>query len=136
MSAPRLAYCAETGRLMEAEHDPGGFDDSIAPEMIAAYARRGRRLRAAAFVATIEGLGQALSKPYRALRAYQRKRRALGELRALPDRMLRDIGIGRSDIAAVVEGLWSPRQSSNGYRVRDVPVIKEEMRKKEEEDDK
>ena len=45
-----------------------------------------------------------------ALRRYRRRRSAILELQRLPDWQLRDIGIGRADIAEVVERLLSGDQ--------------------------
>jgi uncharacterized protein YjiS (DUF1127 family) len=45
-----------------------------------------------------------------AVRLYRRRSRAIRELQRLPDWQLRDIGIGRADIAAVVDRLLSGDQ--------------------------
>ena len=50
-----------------------------------------------------------------AFAAWQRRQRAYGELMALDDRSLADIGIRRSEIAAVVEGFHErTRATANG----------------------
>jgi len=116
MATPKLAYCAEAGRITEGVNAFGDAQRSLSAETIRTFTRRGRRLRAEAFAELISGLSRHASAPFSAVRGHLSKRKAIRDLRALSDHMLRDIGIGRSDIPAVVEGLQSPERLPNEYR--------------------
>jgi uncharacterized protein YjiS (DUF1127 family) len=71
-------------------------------EQIAAAAHVARTL---AIGAAFAKLGGKLSQGLRALRAAQKRRSAVAQLMAMDDRMLRDIGLTRTEVPMVVCGL-------------------------------
>ena len=73
--------------------------------MIVAQARlaRARALRKP-WSDLVEVLERALAAGWRAVALWHKRRRAVQELRALDDRSLRDIGLGRSEIECAVRG--------------------------------
>ena len=103
--------------------------------------QRGRHERALAFGAGVShatigatiGIERLILAPLgaalwllRALRTRLTRSRAIGELQRLDDRMLKDIGIGRGEIASVVESLASPESDDRIVRGResDVPRLR------------
>ena len=73
---------------------------------------KARQLRAEAFGRTLSAIGRLLfaapRKIGRSLAAWTEQRRAYEELMGLDDRQLRDMGLARSEIPAVVAGTFAP----------------------------
>ncbi len=69
------------------------------------YLQRGREERAVLFRSLGRRLVSGLAPLFARLRQAGRARRARSELRALDDRMLRDIGVPRSEIAYRVDAM-------------------------------
>lgn len=87
---------------------------SNADELVSIWAYRS--------VARIEALAVGAIESYRHWRT---RRTAVRELRALDDRLLRDIGINRGDIENAVDGLLSrpsPADSGSGCRERQTAI--------------
>lgn len=82
--------------------------EEATPSLEAFYEAQARAMRAKFFADTISAGAGGMAAGLRALaaklRAWQHKRVAYDELMALDDRMLKDIGISRTEIAAAVEG--------------------------------
>ena len=57
-------------------------------------------------------LGDSVTRPIDWLRTIRRNRRGRNELMALDDRLLMDIGLGRSDIEYAVRHGWLPRRDT------------------------
>lgn len=78
---------------------------------------KARQMRAEMFGRTIAAAGRVLlaapRKIARALGTWNEQRQAYEELMALDDRQLRDMGLARSEIPAVVAGTFAPES----YRV-------------------
>lgn len=75
-----------------------------------AYIARARQERALALQGLLRGAARLVARAFRPLRDVgaaigrrRRQRAALGELRALDDRMLKDIGLSRGDIAYLAD---------------------------------
>lgn len=73
---------------------------------------KARQMRAEMFGRTLAGLGSLiLAAPRKiatALKGWSEQQRAYQELMALDDRQLRDMGLARSEIPAVVAGTFAP----------------------------
>lgn len=121
MATPKLAYCAEAGRITEGVNGYSGSDHPITADTIKKYTRLAGRLRAEAIAEVLASMSRGVVAAFRAIRSRQGKRKAIRDLRALPDHLLKDIGMGRSDIPAVVEALQSPGRLDNDYRVLESP---------------
>ncbi|WP_374441532.1 RSP_7527 family protein [Stella sp.] len=85
---------------------------------------KARQMRAEMVGRTLSGVGAFLvaapRKIARSLAAWNDQRRAYDELMALDDRQLRDMGLARSEIPAVVAGTFAP----DSYRVEPkVPAV-------------
>lgn len=82
--------------------------EEAAPSIEAFYEAQARAMRAKFFADTIMAGADGVTAGLRALaakfQAWQRKRAAYEELMALDDRMLKDIGISRTEIPAALEG--------------------------------
>ncbi len=76
---------------------------------------RAEAARAEQVAKLVSGASRALTAGlaglWRGYRAGQRKRAAIAQLAGLDDRMLRDIGLERGQIAAAVDGLMSDRDA-------------------------
>ncbi|HEX6959536.1 MAG TPA: DUF1127 domain-containing protein [Ferrovibrio sp.] len=81
------------------------FPANQTPMSVAEIEAQARRLRAEAFAAVIFAGWTLLKGVGARIKAYLEQQRALDELNALDDQMLRDIGLSRSQIPAAVAGL-------------------------------
>ncbi|BBK44243.1 hypothetical protein STVA_42630 [Allostella vacuolata] len=82
-----------------------------------------RQMRAEQFGRTMSAIARlALAAPRKigaALRTWSTQRQAYDELMALDDRQLRDMGLARSEIPAVVAGTFAP----DSFRVEALPAV-------------
>jgi uncharacterized protein YjiS (DUF1127 family) len=60
---------------------------------------------------TYKTFGMRIRSAYRALRAYRERRLGMRSLESMEDHLLKDIGIGRSEIGLAVMGLIPDRRS-------------------------
>lgn len=84
------------------------------------YLRRAHYLRSVAFSRMIKsgaaGIARGFGTLFRALKASRDRRRAIGELRRLDERTLKDIGIERSHIPFIVDRLLERRKADGNAR--------------------
>lgn len=75
------------------------------------YVQRARAERAE-YIASLVRAGWArLAGAFAAFRQWRARRRAIAELESLDARILKDMGLSRSEIPAVVNGVYDPRAS-------------------------
>lgn len=82
-----------------------GYPANLAPMSAAEIEAYARRIRAEALATLIVAGWNALKGAAVRVKTYLAEQRAIDELNALDDQMLRDIGLSRSQIPAAVAGL-------------------------------
>lgn len=82
-----------------------GYPANLAPMSAAEIEAYARRIRAEAIANLIVAAWNAVKTIGARVQAYLAEQRAVSELNALDDQMLRDIGLSRSQIPAAVAGL-------------------------------
>lgn len=88
-----------------------GYPANLAPLSAVEIEAYARRIRAEAIANLIVTGWNAVKGAVATFNAYRADRRAMAELDALDDQMLRDIGLSRSQIPAAVAGLIERRAS-------------------------
>lgn len=99
------------------------------------YIQRGHRLRSIAFKETTKiafgAIGRWIKSVWHHWRQANKVRAARAQLMRFNDHQLRDIGISRRDIHAVVSGLWTPQQQASAtVRKCDVVALATEKRQR------
>ena len=67
--------------------------------------QNGRRIRARSVLALLGSIRRDIAAVIESLRAYRERRRKIGEVVALSDRQLDDIGLNRGDVLALEQGI-------------------------------
>lgn len=88
-----------------------GYPANLAPLSAVEIEAYARRIRAEALANMIRDGLTGLKRTVTNFKAYLADQRAMAELNALDDQMLRDIGISRSEIPAAVAGLIERRSA-------------------------
>jgi len=110
-----------TPRIDSSSYAYGSRLAPLSNEEIEAMARQNRAEAIAnVIVAATNGVKTLAAR----FKAYAKRQRALDELSALDDAMLRDIGLNCSEITAAVDGqLFRPAAASNENTIRKLQVV-------------
>jgi uncharacterized protein YjiS (DUF1127 family) len=91
------------------------------------YLRRAHCLRAVAFSRLVERIARGLSALYRGFKQARDRRSAIAELRRLDRRMLKDIGVERSQVPLIIEQLLRQPKAKGeppkAYRLRSLRAL-------------
>lgn len=100
------------------------------------YQRRAHDLRSAAFVHMLKSIGRVVGAVFQPLKDALDRRRAIAELQRLDQRMLKDIGIERSQIPLIAEQLIQRRRANrNPVKVYSLRALSATQASAEKPDD-
>ena len=94
------------------------------PEEIARITAEANVMRARALRGAVSGLVGAVRKVFEAISEARYNARVYNELQSMDERLLKDIGINRGDIAAVIHGLKTGDADARGEaNENNIPVM-------------